>query len=80
MYVSQTDALIYRGRDAKIMEDKVRSLIQLSRTNDLSDVAGRYAPNVDILSKENSSRTAEDFIDTCSMNGKHCSHRFINRN
>jgi len=71
-YIS--DAIIVT-KDVDVSEEKVENMILMSRTDDLSDIAGVFSPSSSMLKKGNFTRPASEFIDTCSMNGKHCSHK-----
>lgn len=52
---------------------RVERLIKNSKTNDLSDILGRYSPKRETV--EEFSRKANEFIETCSMDRKHCSFK-----
>jgi len=62
-----------------ISKGKVMDLIQRSQTNDLSDMSGVFSPTREDLSNDDIIRKANEFIDTCSMNNRHCSFRYIER-
>ncbi|XP_018021886.2 uncharacterized protein LOC108678058 [Hyalella azteca] len=59
----------------EMSEKRVQSLISRSRTFDLSDLRGRFAPDRDVAEK--TARKREDFVQVCSIDNVHCNYKLF---
>ncbi|XP_018021891.1 uncharacterized protein LOC108678063, partial [Hyalella azteca] len=63
------------AKEINMTDKRVKALVSRSRTNDLSDLRGRFAPDRDVVEK--TARKREDFIQVCSIDNVHCNYKLF---
>ncbi|XP_018021889.2 uncharacterized protein LOC108678061 [Hyalella azteca] len=61
------------AKEINMTDQRVKALVNRSRTYDLSDLRGRFAPDRDVVEK--TARKREDFVQVCSIDNVHCNYK-----